>query len=428
MAVRRGFFSPEETVVSRPLVPAREGCGACGLYKNCFSPRMAVAGDGEKRILIVAEAPGEKEDRRGEPLVGDTGKVLARHLQSLGINMNRDCWKTNAVACRPAKNATPTPKQIELCRPRLFREIERLKPAGIICLGGTALTSLLQHRWLGDGVGLGGVSRWRGHAIPDRDLGCWLCPTFHPAFVLRSKKDPSVPLIFGRDLEYALSHILDKEFPAVRDEKQDLTILRDSEDVYRELERIRMGFDTFIVFDWETTGLRPLTNKLISCAVATPDCRAISFPVLGLDKKAKDALRRLLVAQKIRKGAHHAAFEEWWSREKLGVSVSPWYWDSQLVAHARDNRSYSTSLKYQTYVNFGVADYDSHMKQWLVPSPDKKKASGASARNRVMELIRQPGGWETLLTYGGLDGIYEMKLALKQMQELGVPYDFGRPI
>ena len=68
------FFSSEETQVKKPMLKM-SGCGACKLHRGCNTPRMEAAGKGEKKILIIAEAPGASEDRRGIPMVGEAGQV-----------------------------------------------------------------------------------------------------------------------------------------------------------------------------------------------------------------------------------------------------------------------------------------------------------------------------------------------------------------
>ena len=70
-----GFF-PQSTWASDPPQSSIPQCGVCKLYNNCESPKMPVAGQGEKQILIIGEAPGETEDQKGEAFVGKTGSFL----------------------------------------------------------------------------------------------------------------------------------------------------------------------------------------------------------------------------------------------------------------------------------------------------------------------------------------------------------------
>ena len=94
-------------------------CNKCKLDKNCQTPRMTYTGDGNKRILLIGEAPGKNEDIMGEQFIGDSGTLLRYNLDFLDIDMDRDCWKTNAIKCRPPSNNTPTANQIKCCLPFL---------------------------------------------------------------------------------------------------------------------------------------------------------------------------------------------------------------------------------------------------------------------------------------------------------------------
>lgn len=154
-----GFFPASmllETKAPTSLVPK---CGACGLYKTCNTPKMEPSGAGRKRILILAEAPGETEDAKGIQLCGKSGTYLSDTLKGLGVSMRKDCWLTNAIICRPPDNETPDDKKIEWCRPNLTKTIKELQPDIIIPLGGVAVKSLIGSIWKED---VGPISRWVG--------------------------------------------------------------------------------------------------------------------------------------------------------------------------------------------------------------------------------------------------------------------------
>jgi hypothetical protein len=95
--------------------------------------------------------------------------------------------------------------------------------------------------------------------------------------------------------------------------------------------------------------------------------------------------------------------------------------DTMQATHIIDNRQGVTGLKFQTYVQFGVIDYASDVSPYL-GSVDPKNGNSL---NRIMELVKKPGGKEMLMKYCGLDSIYEFRLAIKQMyaiEEAQLPF------
>jgi uracil-DNA glycosylase family 4 len=181
------FFSKED-VTSKSRPDGRVySCASCGLYKNAKSPKMPLYGKGKRQILIIGEAPGEQEDRKGMPWQGKTGRRLERTLDALGIDLFKDCACINAVNCRPPENRTPGGYEIDCCRTvMLNKAIAEFKPKVVVLLGAAALQSFIGPRWKGD---LGGVNKWRGFTIPDHDYNCWTLTTFHPSYVERSDQE-----------------------------------------------------------------------------------------------------------------------------------------------------------------------------------------------------------------------------------------------
>jgi len=129
------FMFSEEDVKASPAHNASLNCEACGLYKHCLNPKIEPYGRFQKRIMLIGEAPGENEDRLGIPFIGKSGSLLYDTLRENGIDMDRDCIRTNACRCRPVNNKTPTDSQIKNCRRYLYEAIEKYKPTKIITLG-----------------------------------------------------------------------------------------------------------------------------------------------------------------------------------------------------------------------------------------------------------------------------------------------------
>jgi DNA polymerase len=155
-----------------------DACTACGLCRTRHKSVPGV-GDAAAEWLFVGEAPGAEEDARGEPFVGQAGRLLDNMLAALGMSRERNVYIANVLKCRPPNNRTPEPLEVEACRPYLERQVTLIAPKVIVALGRSAASLLL-----GTDASIaslrGRVHRYRG--IP-------LVVTYHPAYLLRNLHD-----------------------------------------------------------------------------------------------------------------------------------------------------------------------------------------------------------------------------------------------
>ena len=153
-------------------------CTACGL---CRTRNKAVPGVGDVHAqwLFVGEAPGAEEDARGEPFVGQAGRLLDNMLAALGMKRGKNVYIANVLKCRPPGNRTPSPHEVESCRPYLDRQIALIRPTLIVALGKSAATTLLNV----DAT----IASLRGRV--HRYQGVPLIVTYHPAYLLRNLPD-----------------------------------------------------------------------------------------------------------------------------------------------------------------------------------------------------------------------------------------------
>lgn len=400
----RGFF--ERSLVTRKApISMLPKCGACGLHKTCGSPKMDVSGEGRRKILIVGEAPGEQEDRKGKQFVGKTGTLLSETLSSLDCNMRRDCWLTNALICRPPENATPSLKQIDYCRANLINTVKTLKPETIILLGSAAVSSLIGWLWK-DGIKK--ITPWVGWRIPSQQLDAWLCPTWHPSHIARSEeKDPLVKVFFRRHLKAALAHERRPWEGAQPDYKKLIDLIYDDDEAAERIREITRHYDGLVAIDYEANMLKPDARDrvLVSCALGW-EGRAISYLWRGAAIKAT----REFIRSKIPKVASNLKMEERWTRAEFKHGVRNWYWDTMNSAHVIDWRKGITGLKFQAFVVLGCESYDDHIKKFLQAKKGKRI-------NQILEEIAV----RDLLFYGGMDAVLEEQLAIKQMKLVDYP-------
>jgi uracil-DNA glycosylase family 4 len=156
-------------------VAACEGCRLCEKRTN------TVFGVGVRDAdwMLIGEAPGENEDRQGEPFVGQAGKLLDNMLRSLTLARDTNVYIANVIKCRPPGNRNPEPEEVARCEPYLQRQVALVKPKLIIALGRFAAQSLLKTD--------ASISSLRGrvHAYE----GVPVIVTYHPAYLLRSLPD-----------------------------------------------------------------------------------------------------------------------------------------------------------------------------------------------------------------------------------------------
>ena len=156
------------------LRAAVASCTRCSLCESRTQTVFGV-GDPDADWLIVGEAPGAEEDRRGEPFVGRAGKLLDEMLRA--VNQGRDsAFIANILKCRPPNNRDPNADESAACRGYLDRQIALVQPKIILAVGRIAAQLLLDTD--------APVGRLRGtvHSLGETPL----VVTYHPAYLLRS--------------------------------------------------------------------------------------------------------------------------------------------------------------------------------------------------------------------------------------------------
>lgn len=175
-----------------------QACKLCGTRKNTVFGVGPTAADpaAAPRVdwLIVGEAPGEQEDLRGEPFVGQAGKLLDNMLRAVGVSRHGDAtapdsaaFIVNVLKCRPPANRNPELDEVAQCEPFLKRQIALLQPRVIFAVGRFAVQSLLAGSV--PDVQTTPLGRLRGKVY--RYEGVPVVVSYHPAYLLRSLQDKS---------------------------------------------------------------------------------------------------------------------------------------------------------------------------------------------------------------------------------------------
>ncbi len=151
-------------------------CTKCGLATG---RTQVVFSDGNPnaRLMVVGEAPGQREDETGVPFVGRAGQMLDLLLGAIGLSRKESVYICNVLKCRPPGNRNPLPDEIELCSPYLLRQIDAVSPEVILAVGTFAAQLLT-----GQPIAIG---RLRGTVYSYG--GAPLVVTYHPAALLRNQ-------------------------------------------------------------------------------------------------------------------------------------------------------------------------------------------------------------------------------------------------
>ncbi|CDY78761.1 Uracil-DNA glycosylase, family 4 [Caballeronia glathei] len=154
------------------------GCERCRLCERRTNTVFGV-GDREADWMLIGEAPGENEDRLGEPFVGQAGKLLDSMLRAVTLARDSNVYIANVIKCRPPGNRNPELDEVARCEPYLQRQVALVKPKLIVALGRFAAQSLLKSE--------ASIASLRGRVHEYE--GVPVIVTYHPAYLLRSLPD-----------------------------------------------------------------------------------------------------------------------------------------------------------------------------------------------------------------------------------------------
>jgi uracil-DNA glycosylase len=178
-------LAPADGSKAERLAAMREPVLACTKCPHLVKSRTQVVfgvGNPDAELMFVGEAPGEDEDKQGEPFVGKAGQLLTKIIETMGLSRDT-VYIANVLKCRPdmppgvSGNRKPELKEMQTCLPYLREQIEIIQPSAIVALGATALQGLT-----GQNTPVGKV---RGKWLELQ--GIPLMVTFHPAYLLRNQ-------------------------------------------------------------------------------------------------------------------------------------------------------------------------------------------------------------------------------------------------
>lgn len=373
-------------------------CEDCSLNNsNCIFVPSYKPKSGRTNLVIIGEAPGVTEARRGIPFTGPSGKLLDAVLRGHGFHRD-DAFITNACLCRPKDNATPSAKDVAACSPRLFAEVTEATANGapILTLGNIAAAAVFDQK-----VGITTFRVGPARESP-RFPGIRVVPTVHPAYVLRlADAFPTFVDDIGKvksnvDIRWeAPTFRVFDEGPLARAALSQL--LRRAGDVVVDIEVGAEKDEEFV---------HPDRYQLLCVGLSYARGRAIVIGETALQERGvRDMLRDVLESRGVRTVAHNGKFDLAGLRHIAGKAVLGF--DTMLASYALDERQGTHGLKYLARERLGAPNYSIEIHKYLT-----KK--GENFAHVPREVLYKYNAYDVVCTYL-LKDMYEI-----QMQEAGV--------
>ena len=154
-------------------------CTRCDLHRTRTQTVFGV-GNRNADWLVIGEAPGAEEDKRGEPFVGRAGQLLDAMLAAIDLDRSR-AYIANILKCRPPNNRDPQAHEVACCEPYLQQQIALIQPRLMLVVGRIAAQNLLKTDEP--------LARLRGRVHRYGERQTPLIVTYHPAYLLRTPAD-----------------------------------------------------------------------------------------------------------------------------------------------------------------------------------------------------------------------------------------------
>ena len=322
--------------------------------------RKPVPGFGKPAPLVfVAEAPGREEATKGRPLVGQAGQLWRKTLARHGIDPDK-CYATNTVSCRPPGNATPTPKAIECCKPRLESELKAhtLDGSIIVPMGNTAL-----HALTGDSTLK--ITAARGRARKGKSLT--MLPTLHPSAMTY----PGGQVLF-KDFDKDIAYAIELAKGQVR---EPIPVTYQVPETYEQaiiacknLKRVAIKQKLRLSADVETTGFDRQHDRILELGIAFSPSKAVVFKGEFLVRtQLNQLLHGLFESNKVEWIGQNFKFDAAFLRRK-GIRARVDH-DTMLLSYCLREGQGGHGLKGLSEELLGAEEYDKELRSYL---PNKK--------------------------------------------------------
>lgn len=337
-------------------------CEKCNLCETAQSVCLIGQGPCPCNLILVGEAPGQREDDVCKPFQGRSGKLLQTALRELGKIEREEIFITNAVKCRPPENRTPSKKEVTACKDYLLREIELVNPQYGLIVGATAFQAIFKKS---------GIMKHRGEIV-EKD-GVKYLITIHPSAALRQ---PRLKPLFDADITRFGNLVrgkLDKPKGIKWTLANSSSLIKSC---FRDIRNSKV-----ISYDIETSGTDDYLSPEgeIYCIGLSTKSRSwvipLSYPGSPFIKPdiQRKIIKTLLIALENKSCvAHNGKFDNKYLTSKFGSCPSQTF-DTMLAAYTLDENR-PLGLKPLSQMYFGAPQYEIKMPIDKEEVPLKKLA------------------------------------------------------
>lgn len=401
--------------------------------------KMNDSGRGKKQILIISDFPTKIQLGRSTLLTGNEYGLLHSTLSQFGINLIDDCIWTTSIQCTPnyegKKKSYDIGNATKSCYPHINKLIFEYKPKLIITLGDYSARSILKQHWKGN------VSPevLRGYTIPLKAWNCHWIPTVNKDYQRFGYHPETVDFYMRHDISTGLQKttsngvVVNKAILSVSELQKRVKVLQHPVQIKSVLERFIME-NKPTAFDYEATGIKLHRDlhKIYSMSLCNNTEEAFSF--LITPEVETDVIKFL--SSDVQKECANKNYEQCASVLKYQQWVKNINWDTMLCQHvldaeggsegddARNIGSSSKSVKFLSFLLWGITDYSKDVKSYFQPISEEEKLLGDNTYNKIEQCPVQK-----LLVYGGMDALLEKMNAEWQqsilLNQLSEEHDFN---
>lgn len=142
------------------IIRHQQALRQCRLCKDMLPP-VVVGSPVVSKVLLIGQAPGDKEGVLGKPFAWTAGKTLFKWFSFIGMEeeiFRAKVYMSAVCRCFPGKNPkggdrVPSAKEINICAQWLQAENELLRPELLIPVGKLAIKQYVEVDKLVDVIG-----------------------------------------------------------------------------------------------------------------------------------------------------------------------------------------------------------------------------------------------------------------------------------